>query len=185
MNTLAVLGYGFTVALGFVYFGGCVWATHYRAKTKTGINDDQKAKELFLELVSAAEKKIAIYNDGNAADGSIYEDPDVVNTLEKRLLELQSLEVKCLFNKPDDTLFSRTFKDHERVAFRTASERSDVHFRIADDGKMGWISWHEEGEGHRPFEMHDFRNVPAFFGAGFMKRSTFGAHIEKMERHFA
>ena len=185
MNSVAPVVYVLTVAAGFMYFVGCAWAAHHLAKTTKGINDDAKAKELFLKLVKAAKKQLVIYDDGDAKEGSIYEDEGVIKALEQRLDSFHDLKVQCLFNKPGDTLFVRTFQKHDQVDIGTAAERSDTHFRIADSGTIGWISQHREDADHRPYEMHDFQNVPALFGAAFMRKSTFGAHIRKVEQHFA
>ena len=130
-----------------------------RVRVSSGKNDESAAPGQFIALVNRAEHLIIVYDDGNKMKGSLYDDRSVVEAVEKRLLENDGLNVKCFFNKRDQTLFVTTLQHKDRVdiQFRNNDENrpDDVHYKIIDEGAMGYLSRHALGQTERNFTIVD------------------------------
>ena len=177
--------FGVVIVFGFAYYTANAVAILYLAHSESGVNSDHKAKSVFLALINLAEHKISIHDDGDAVQGSIYEDQDVVDAVLTRLDEHPDLRVECLFNMDSDTLFRRLLAGHDQVNVRFTDHRSIIHFKIIDNGVAGYVSRHEKGESHRPYKLHNFSRIPWYLGASSKREMAFGQHLRMMEDAFA
>ena len=130
-----------------------------RVRVSSGVNDDNSAVERFITLVNKAEHLIIVYDDGNLMHGSLYDDKAVVEAVKKRLSENSDLEVKCFFNRCEQTHFVTSLQSSNRVdiRFRNNSDGrpDDVHYKIIDNGVIGYLSRHALGQTERNFTIVD------------------------------
>ena len=47
-------------------------------RTEMPPNDNAEAEQIFLDLLAEAKAELVIYDDGDAAEGSLYQSPEVV-----------------------------------------------------------------------------------------------------------
>ena len=182
---------GAFVATVLYVFGGLVFVTcviivwraqGYLAVTVgRGCNDDSSAREMFLDLVRDAEKRIVIHDDGDDTVTSLYNDDEVVEAVKRRLQSEHELEVKCLFSRKEDIKmsllqgdFPRRFQVHYREGPRPDS---DIHYKIIDEGKKGYLSVHRVGSTEREYEMIDCTNAKPS-----IRKRTFRRLIRQFER---
>lgn len=153
-----------------------------RVRVISGENDDVTAAEQFITLVNRAEHLIVVYDDGNKMKGSLYDDKTVVEAVEKRLSENGNFNVKCFFNSSDQTRFVTSLQSMDRVDIRfrnnDESRPNDVHYKIIDDGAMGYLSRHAFGQAERNFTIVDCsRSKPA-------KQLMLGKYLMDFKRKF-
>lgn len=129
----------------------------------TNSNNDEDATAMFINLIRLANDQIEVFDDGNKMEGSIYENPDVVDELKKKLSENSQFKAYFFFNVDNDLLLRRQLGDHERVKIHicAGSSRPDdqTHYKIIDNGLIAHLSKHAFGAGERTFEVLDCRNV--------------------------
>ena len=129
---------------------------------KRGPNDDDQARAAFLEMLGLARRHLEIFDDGNKMPASIYEDPEVVDRTKEKLDECPDLKIVCFFNDKEDVLFSRELRLHGSVEIHDGidpgrnSDREQVHYKIVDFGRHGYLSKHSHGGTERWFERYDF-----------------------------
>jgi len=137
-----------------------------QVSVKVGTNENNLAKEIFSDLLNAAEKKLEIFDDGNKMEGSIYECKAVARQVKEKLENNPEFQVLCFFNSKDKTYFKEEFDDNDQVTIRyTEEERGpEEHYKIVDDGRMVYVSQHELNESERNFRLYDLRDVePEYF----------------------
>lgn len=124
-------------------------------------NDDNTATEHFVSLLDEAEKKMVIYDDGNNMEGSIYNDPKVIDNVHNKLKQNPDFKIQCFFNFDHDLLFRKAFGNHTRVDIRTGDnvESKDVHYKIIDDGRKAYLSRHDFSANKRNFRRIDCTRV--------------------------
>ena len=127
-------------------------------------NDDDRAIVRFTELLEQAHSKMTVYDDGNKMDGSIYMNEEVVDAVKKKLDNELGFTMHCYFNYDEnDTLFRQTFDDHDRVDIRTRPNEdarpNDTHYKIIDDGRMAYLSRHDDGSSEREFQVIDCTRI--------------------------
>ena len=176
---------GILVVGGLLYYTVDAIVVLYLVESESGMNSDAKAKTVMLSLVRRANNIILIHDNGDDDDGSIYQDEEVVDAFMARLEEVPILQVKCLFNENNDTLFRRRLGAHSRVTIRITLRHTVIHFKIIDGGIYGYISRHEKGETHRPYQSFDFSRVPWILGASAKRERAFGRHMRAMEEALA
>lgn len=153
-----------------------------RVRVSSGENDDNTAVEQFITLVNKAEHLIIVYDDGNLMHGSLYDDKAVVEAVKKRLSENSDLEIKCFFNRREQTHFFTSLQSSNRVdiRFRNNSEGrpDDVHYKIIDNGVIGYLSRHALGQTERNFTIVDCsKSKPA-------RRLMLGKYLKDFDHKF-
>lgn len=127
--------------------------------TETGENDDNFACDVFTELLNDAQTEMLIYDDGGR-NNPIYDDERMVGAVKRRLKENEDLQIFCLFTSGERTAFWKAFNEEPRVHLKKRSTRSDLHYKIVDGGRKGYLTVHSLGASVRPFRRFDFSKVP-------------------------
>ena len=150
-------------ALGVVFFI-LIWMTCalLTVRKERIENDDQVARETFLEVLNRAEKTLIVRDDGDDPS-SLYFDDDVVEQVRARLQENQRLAMRVLFNYRADgnklAALQAEFQGRDRLDIRYLLPQQrplrEVHGKIADGGKTGCLSAHERGSQKRDLEKFD------------------------------
>lgn len=147
-------------------------------KLEVGTNSDSFASDVFISLVNDARHEMVVRDDGNRMPGSVYEDEDVIDAVHKKLESSLDFRMRCLFSCEDETAFTRAFKSEGRVFIRVVQPRHDIHFKIIDGGRQGYISTHAQGRSCRSYRLY----------RGWLRKRTrqevFGRHIADIERAF-
>lgn len=146
-----------------------------KLKLQVGMNDDDVARRTFLLLLSEAKEEMWICDDGNNFPESIYNMPDIVDQIERRLSANSALWLFCLFSSNEETLFSEKLANHPRVAIRRTRPRRDVHFKIIDRGMKGYVSAHALDSLDRNYRSYDCSNVPQH-----IRHAALGRHLDSM-----
>ena len=145
-----------------------------------GKNSTQLATRAFLDLVEAAEREMMICDDGNNMAESLYNSEVVVKAVEDRLEGNPELRILCVFFSDDDTLFVKTFDGNERVKVRRGVKpRRDIHFKIIDAGRKGYISAHPYGATERRYKWYDCSRVRER-----TRQEIFGSYLGDMRTVF-
>lgn len=127
-----------------------------KVKTTEGVNDHEKARTAFRDLLAEADSDMILYDDGNSMEGSIYEDQAVVDAIRRKLDENPRFTMECMFSSPDETLFRKELGNEPRVTItRRKGGRSSVHYKIIDGGRKAHVSRHALGEKRRRFKIVD------------------------------
>ena len=133
-------------------------------KTESGENNNTQAKDDFLYLISEAQHSIEVFDDGDTDKESVYQDHDIVAAIQGKLTSIEDFTVVCHFNNPvTDLWFAQQLAKYERVTIhpgiQSGSQRPDdqVHYKIADGGRLAYLSQHGYGEGERNFRRVDCR----------------------------
>ena len=134
---------------------------------KAGVNNDAHAVESFVWLISEARESIETFDDGDKAEGSIYELPEVVEALAKKLQDNPRFTVTSYLNGPaTELLFHRAFADHPRVHIYAGLEpkpaerpEGEVHYKIVDGGRLGYVSRHPYSDQAREYRQWDCRHL--------------------------
>ena len=131
-----------------------VWMTceHSLIRVTDVTNDNDEAITHFLAVLSHAERELLVHDDGDKAHGSLYEDEDTVEAVGERLRMCPNLKIRCLLNFNEGVKMAALSKDYgSRFQVRYLRQRpaDDVHFKIADGGKMAYMSTHPKGAAKR------------------------------------
>ena len=148
-------------------------------KLEVGTNSDSFASDVFISLVNDACHEMVVRDDGNRMRGSVYEDEHVIDAVRKKLESSPNFRMRCLFSCEDETAFKRAFKNEKgRVLIRVAQPRHDIHFKIIDGGRQGYISTHAQGQSRRSYRLY----------RGWLRKRTqwevFGRHLADIDRAF-
>ncbi len=133
-------------------------------RVTTGINDDDHAIAALLELVQEAKETLEVLDDGNNVPESVYNQETVVEALRHKLRHTSELEVTCYFNEDEDLLFRREFEGNPRVHIHAGIQPGgtravdQVHFKIADGGRLAYLTRHRPGENRREYRKLDTRH---------------------------
>ena len=149
-------------------------------------NNNQFAIKSFVGLLEAAENHISIYDDGNKMDGSIYENEEVIQKVKDKLEGNSDFWVQCSFNEKEGTMFVEEFRGHERVMIKLR-ERPALglaHYKIIDDGKKAYLSWHDPGSENRKVKVYDFSKAKKGFMRKDVKEEYIGDCLKDIEREF-
>ena len=127
-------------------------------------NDDLFAIRQFTTLLERAHSNMAVYDDGDKMEESIYMQQEVVEAIKKKLDTVPDFTLRCYFNdNAPDTLFRQTFDGHDRVDIRMRPDGdirpNDTHYKIIDDGLMAYLSQHGHGIRERKFQVIDCTRV--------------------------
>ena len=155
------------------FFAWQTWGL-LRLNLKVGMNDDRFAQRAFIALLNEAERAMWICDDGNDFPESIYNAETIVDAMRHRLDSNKELHLYCLFSSNDKTGFTEAFANHPRVHMkRGVQPRRDVHFKIIDDGKKGYVSAHPLDSFERRYRSYDCSNV-----APHIRQAALGRHLE-------
>ena len=155
------------VVVQIICAGGVGWVVYHvfdlalltLTETFRGINDNEEAIGWIREVVSQAEEKVEIFDDGDDFEESVYNDSGFIDMIHNKVNENKNLTVLCLFNEDSPRLkFRQEFKGNTRVDIRVLSEGSPpghCHYKIIDDGKMAYLSEHEAGSRDRQYRVID------------------------------
>lgn len=115
-------------------------------------NDDEQAVKRFLNVLRCAEHELLVHDDGDKAPGSLYDDEDTVQAVRERLRMCPNLKIRCLLNFNEGVRMAALSGEYQsRFQMRYLHQRpaNDVHFKIADGGKMAYLSTHAKGVAKR------------------------------------
>ena len=134
---------------------------------KAGKNDDTGALDSVLWLIEEARDSLEIFDDGNRMTESIYEQQRLVDALREKLETHPEFRVTCFFNdQAQDLLFRRAFEGHSQVDVfagldpERQSHETEVHYKIVDGGRIGYVSRHGYSESERLYQQWDCRHLP-------------------------
>ncbi len=154
-----------------------------------GQNTDSQVATMFINLIGRAQHKLEVYDDGNKMPESIYENDDVIAALKEKLDANEQFKAIFFFNDNDQLKLRKEFEKHPRVSIYAGTKwwrrrpRTQVHYRIIDDGLLMYISEHRHGAEERRFEVHDASEVPATRRPA-LTRAKFGKLIDRTHAKF-
>ena len=127
-------------------------------------NTDPVAVKKTISILSLAEKKIEMFDDGDSEYESIYNDPGFLAEVGKKL-DKPGFEMRCFFNENDVSglEFVKRYGKRENVDILVRPEGAerppDFHYKIVDDGKIVHLSKHEAGAENREYQTIDYRKL--------------------------
>ena len=156
------------LVLLLVAFVVAVWLAHeYSLLRVTDVeNDNEDAIVYFLAVLHRAERELLVHDDGHDKNpSSLYNDQNAVKAVRERLRERPDLRIRCLLNfnkgvKMAD--LTAEFDDRFQVRYLHQRPKNDVHFKIADGGRMAYLSTHEQGAIRREGQFVDGKDAPAY-----------------------
>ena len=153
-------------------------------RIETGTNDDDQAVGTFIEVLNHATRSLIVHDDGNCMDGTVYNDPKVIQAVESRLETCPDLVVKCLFNVEEELamvhLLRDKYADRFQVRYRTGPRPGfNVHYKIADAGCIGHFSDHDFGAAERDYELYDCTTV-----GQTERNAVFKKYVTRFHREF-
>ena len=150
-------------------------------------NDDDVAKDTFLDVLNSAEKTLIVRDDGDGSS-TLYRDDDVAERVRSRLRSNSKLIVRVLFNyrKSGNKLAALQeqdeFQSRDRLDVRYLLPQQrpfkEIHGKIADMGRRGCLSVHEKDAQERDLETFDCSE--SWLGRQFV----FRRHIAEFNRQF-
>ena len=164
---LAVVGWMVAGAL----VAGTVWGIWFLNRafqyvyvrvTPVQVNDDDSVVTNFIELLSEARVSMVVYDDGNDMDGSLYNDPRVIDAVRSKLREHPAFKLQCLFNCDDDVKFREELAHEQRVDIRTridSGDQGEIHYKMIDGGVKAYLSLHALGSRDRIYKIVDCTTV--------------------------
>lgn len=154
---------------------------------EVGQNNEETPKAYLLHMLAAAERSITIFDDGDKVNDSLYDDSTIVAAFGEKLRENPGFKVECYFNNPRRTMFRDNLERCKGVAIQTGEganrEGYEVHYKIIDGGKMGYLSRHEEQSLARSYQYIDCSNVLRW-GFPAVSKRHFGPHFRDFEKRF-
>ena len=134
--------------------GISVWMTydHSLLRVTDVENDNEGAITHFRAILDRAERELLVHDDGDKTVGSLYDNEETVQAVSERLGAFPDLEIRCLLNFNDGVKMAALSEKYgRRFQMRYLHQRppDDVHFKIADGGKMAYLSIHPKGVAER------------------------------------
>ena len=177
--------------LGTGYLGWMLFliAEHGRVKrSKLRINDGTVTKEEFIRLLDQAHDVMIVHDDGDKIADSIYDSREIIDRVRKKLEESANFQIRCLFNYDNpDLLFRKAAIDLPQVEIRV--RKSDAvraekglrsHYKVIDNGRQAYLSWHHTGSPQRFYRTVDCSRVLRLVRKRVVRRALGG-----VLRHFA
>ena len=134
----------------------------YVRVTPVQVNDDDSVVTNFIELLSEARTSMVVYDDGNDMEGSLYNDPRVIDAVRSKLRSHPDFQLQCLFNCDHDVKFRKELAHEQRVDIRTRIDAGDsgrIHYKMIDGGVKAYLSLHALGSRKRKFKVVDCTTV--------------------------
>lgn len=165
--SLILVASAIVLALVVVAAAVSVWLAHEHSLLRvTDVeNDNEDAIRRFLAVLNRAEHELLMHDDGDKTDGSLYDDEDTVEAVRERLRACPSLKMRCLLNFNADVKMAALGEEcGDRFQVRYLHQRpvDDVHFKIADGGKMAYLSVHPKGVTDRTGQVVEDLGAPSF-----------------------
>ena len=174
------VGVGYSVVMSIRLYDNLTVKSGFRK----GMNDDDTVDGDFKRLVQAAQREFIIHDDGNRSNNSVYNSDAVMAALRERMLENNRLRTRIYFNKQESLQvndLAHEFGGRFEIRYNPGPRpERDVHYKIVDGGKLGYLSLHYHGSDEREFEFFDCSRA-----SEWTRRRLFGDHREKFERDFA
>ncbi len=130
-----------------------------RLREESGLNTDEQATEMFIDLVNQTRHQIDIHDDGNDFSGSMYNSQDVMDALRERIGR-RNIKVRCLFNDADQSLELLNLARSEEIRNRIeiwylngGRQEPDTHYKIVDSGRLVHLSRHGHGASERGYRL--------------------------------
>ena len=128
-------------------------------KIVRGGNTDEQAKDDFMRLIDAAKESIEIFDDGDDMRSSIYQCDEVIAKIKEKLRLVNDFKIECYFNDDKEMLFRSELDNEEGVQIYAGIDcnRPDdqTHYKIADRGRIAYLSKHGHGESERNYRLLD------------------------------
>lgn len=148
-----------------------------------GDNDDHTATTTFICLVNEVENEMIIHDDGDNTENSIYNNDKAIEAVRKRLQEQEDLTIKCIFNKEEEIKMSslgKQFPGRFQVRYRQGKRPAhDIHYKIIDDGRKGYLSVHDLGGCSRKYELVDCTDSPQR-----IRHRMFGKFYDQVKKEY-
>ena len=165
-----------------------LWWWHWdsvNVRVQSGVNDDAAAVAMLLSVVKAAKKSLVIRDDGNKLPATVYDDKSVIDAVRRQLADNGGLNIRCLFNDRDDLELVRQITAEHPARFKvwyTDGPRpaDDIHYKIADGGAVGHLSWHEHKQPERDFKLLDCSAAKPR-----TRKTAFGQYLKQFEADVA
>lgn len=161
------------IAAGAAFIAWLLW-DGFRHRTaqpldvvfENGVNDDAEASSRFIKVVGHATRELIVHDDGNDMPGTIYNDEEVIDAVDRQMAHHEALVVKCLFNTCQRLAMVERLSKGYPTRFHVRYRRwpwqrpaFDVHYKIADRGAIGHLSHHGYGAEERYYEVRNCLHV--------------------------
>ena len=161
-----------------------VWLAHAHSLLRvTDVeNDNEDAIRHFRTVLDQAERELLIHDDGDKTDGSLYDDDETIEAVRERLRACSRLKIRCLLNFNAGVEMAGLSEEYDgRFEVRYLHQRpdDDVHFKIADGGKMAYLSVHPKGVTERQGQVIEDLGAPKF-----VQKRRLGGLIEDFNTGF-
>ena len=146
-------------------------------------NDDEGAIRHFLTVLGKAEHELLVHDDGDQTNGSLYDDENTVEAVRERLRTCPDLKIRCLLNFKAGVRMATLCEEYgTRFQVRYLHQRptDDVHFKIADGGKMVYLSVHPRGVTERQGQI-----IEDLGAREYVKKRRLGGLIDDFNEGFA
>ena len=183
MNSILVVS-AVVLALVVVAAVVSVWLAHAHSLLRvTDVEDDNEdAIGHFRAVLDRAEREFLMHDDGDKTDGSLYDDRETIEAVRERLRVCPHLKIRCLLNFNADVEMAALSGDYDgRFEVRYLHQRpvNDVHFKIADGGKMAYLSVHPKGVTEGQSQVIEDLGAPKF-----VQKRRLGGLIEDFNTGF-
>ena len=154
MDILILAVSAMVLAAVVIAVGVSVWMTHDHSLLRvTNVdNDNADAIMHFGAVLGRAERELLVHDDGDKTDGSLYDHEETIQAVRGRLDAFPELEIRCLLNFNEGVKMadlSEKYGPRFQVRYLGQRPSNDVHFKIADGGKMAYLSVHPKGVAER------------------------------------
>ena len=159
------------------------YADSLNVRIEGGRNDDESAAQMFIRILKMAKKTLVVHDDGDKGIRSIYEDDNVIQAVRRQLDTHERLQIKCLFNDRADLKLVReiraAYPDRFTALYLSGTRPvDDVHYKIADNGVIGYLSSHEHGQPERNFKLLDCSAAKKR-----TRKRAFGKYLDQFQRN--
>ncbi len=158
------------------------WEYSFLRVTNVG-NDNKDAIRHFLAVLGQAEHELLVHDDGDDTEGTLYEDEDTVQAVRERLRTCPDLKIRCLLNFKTNVRMAGLSEEYgSRFQVRYLHQRpaEDIHFKIADGGKMAYLSIHAKGVTERQGQVIEDMGARAY-----VRKHRLGGLIEDFNDGFS
>ncbi|MCY3604281.1 MAG: hypothetical protein OXH45_00845 [Gammaproteobacteria bacterium] len=152
---IAILALGFLTS---VYLIASVQGD-LRLREESGLNTDEQATAMFIDLLKQTRRRIDIHDDGNDFEGSMYNSLEVIGVLREKMQE-RNIKVRCLFNDANQPLELLKLAQTEEIGNRIeiwylngGRQEPDTHYKIVDGGRLVHLSRHGHGASERGYRL--------------------------------
>lgn len=126
---------------------------HLDVEYTKATNSNASAVRHFREVAVNSTDSLIIHDDGNNAPESVYNDEGAIAVIEQRLKS--GVKIRCVFATREELMMVTKLHTYSGFEVRYLNEEPpfNAHFKIADMGKMAYLSKHPFGSIEREYEM--------------------------------